>query len=369
MAVRNLVRVLREKIPGKRIVFSTITSTGNQIVQGFAGDNDFVLFLPFDLSFIVRKVIRRVNPRFFIIVETEIWPNLISSLYEKRIPIVVVNGRISDRSFRGYKIFKLFLGPLLNRVSLFCVQTENDRARLLFLGVSADKIRVTGNMKFDNPLIGGLASPDSCRSKLNLQSADRLFVAASTHSGEEEVILRAYKKLLIDCPSLKLLIAPRHPERTNEIEKVIIRYGFIPCRLIMPRNSPIPISKKNVFILNSVGQLLSYYYIADIVFVGGSLADRGGHNILEPACLGKPVLFGPHMFNFRDIVEIFLAQNAALLIHDADELEEKIRGLLKNPQMVEAITQRAKEIMNKNCGATQKNLEGILALYPQSEQD
>jgi len=248
------------------------------------------------------------------------------------------------------------------------------------IGVSRDKIRITGNMKFDfKDYTDFKKDCTDYKQKLGLESKERLFVAGSTHHGEEEIILSVYKKLLDDFSDLKLLIAPRHPERTEDIEKVVIKYGLNPVRVsqlarptLRVGNPPVnqlnrptgqPANRLTVFILDTIGQLLSFYTIADIVFVGGSLIKKGGHNILEPAAQEKPVLFGPYMFNFRDIAELFLKNQAAILVHNQEELKEKIKYLLCHPLIMGEMGEIAKNLILQNQGATLRNSKLIIDLY------
>ena len=366
MAIRGLVQDLRSILRDKQFVISTITSTGNKIVKGMAREGDFITYLPLDFGFVTKKVIDKINPSLFIIAETELWPNLISYLNHKKIPIIVVNGRISDRSLRGYLSIKFITRHILNKITLFCVQTHSDRERLMRLGVVKDKIRVTGNMKFDGKADSKKDYFDAKR-KLDIKSNELLFVAASTHPGEEEIILRVYRELLSAFPFLRLLLVPRHPERAAAVTGLTKKFNFYAERLSFS-NETTPAGRAGtgrdrqettVFILDTVGELLSFYNIADIVFVGGSLVKIGGHNILEPAALGKPVMFGPYMFNFRDIADLFLSEKAALLVHNQEELKENIKYLLNTPSEIKALSQRAKELILQNQGATEKNVELI----------
>lgn len=360
MAVRGLVEELKKLYPEKKLVISTVTTTGNKIAQGIAGKTDFVTYLPLDLSFIVRRVIDKINPSLFIIAETELWPNLVSYLYRKRIPSVTVNGRISDGSFRGYLSIKFLVKPILNKINIFCVQTACDAQRLMRLGVARDKINITGNMKFDLKDYRDLKKDyTDYRSRLGLMPNEKLLVAGSTHPGEEEIILGVYKELRLDFSHLKLLIAPRHPERNKDIIKIISRFGFRSVFVSGLASECATCKASPVFILDVMGQLIYFYSIADIVFVGGSLVKRGGHNILEPASLEKPILFGPYMFNFRDIAELFLTNQAAILVNNREQLKAKIKELLGNPAEALQLGQRAKELILKNTGATKRNLDLI----------
>ncbi len=364
MAVRGLIEGLRKTFPGKRLVISTVTPTGNKIVQGFSRENDFLTYLPLDFSFITARVIEKINPSLVIIVETELWPNLILNLSKKDIPVLLVNGRISDRSFQGYLRAKFLFKPVLDKVSLFCVQSGRDAERLMRLGVSEGKIRITGNMKFDitdSSLSYGQAgsSDTGLKQSLGIVPEEKIFVAGSTHPGEEEIILSAYKNLLNRFSGLKLLLAPRHPERAAGVEKIITGYGFQPLRISRLATASIADNINTVFLLDTVGQLNSFYRIADIVFVGGSLVKKGGHNILEPAFLAKPIISGRHMFNFRDIADLFVNNDACVLVNNARELESAVANLLDNPARSKELGAKAKELIAQNQEATLKNLECV----------
>ena len=381
MAVRHLIEDLRAAYPDKKLVISTVTTTGNKIAKGIAREGDFVPYLPLDLSFIIRGVVDKIQPSAFVLVETEIWPNLISYLYRKNIPIVVVNGRISDASFNGYLGIRFLLKPVLNKINLFCVQTERDAERLIRLGAAKNKLEITGNMKFDIgdytpacrqagifPLKRDPASREKrdytdYKIKLGLKAEEKLFVCGSTHPGEEEIILEVYKNLCNDYPDLRLLIAPRHPERASEIARLIKKFGFEVIRIsLLNRRTGEPANRRTVFVLDTVGQLMNYYCLADFVFVGGSLIKKGGHNILEPASQEKPILFGPYMFNFRDIAGLFIENKACILVHNRDELSLSIRDLLNNPAGMATLGKRAKELILENQGATKRNLGCIKKL-------
>lgn len=378
LASRMLLDGLHSEYPEKQILISTVTPTGNKIAFSIAKERDFVIYLPLDVSFIVKYVLGFINPSVFIIAETEIWPNLISCLKKRNIPVIVVNARISDGSYRGYRLIKFLLKPILDKINLFCVQTKADYLRLLNLGVEKERIKITGNMKFDSTDYTDKKNTDytDYKLKLCLKDTDKLLVAGSTHPGEEEIILNVYRELLAEFPGLKLLIAPRHPQRSKEIEKIAASYGFNnvlvsrlagepvnrlteePVKPRVTRGSPAghPLT---IFILDTIGQLMNFYAIADIVFIGGSLIKKGGHNILEPAVYGKPIIFGPWMFNFRDIASLFLKHKASLLVHSEGELKEGMKNLLNNPAAAQELGRRAKELIAQNQGAAIKNLENI----------
>jgi 3-deoxy-D-manno-octulosonic-acid transferase len=361
MSVKRLIHELKTEYPGKQIILSTVTATGNQVAKSIADANIFLLYLPFDLSFVVNSVISRINPCFFVIAETEVWPNLIRCLYKKHIPIVIVNARISDASVKGYSAVKFLLKPVINKVNLICGQSEHDAKRFQeALGAQANKIKVTGNMKFDFSIPSMRESVDSVlRKDLGMHPVDKLLVCGSTRPGEEEILIGVYKSLLSKFPGLKLVIAPRHPDRSREISLIVSKSGFnsvfvsrLPYECASCLTHP-------VFILDTIGNLLEFYKTADIVFVGGSLARLGGHNIVEPAIFSKPVIFGPHMFNFRDISGLFLKENAGIMVRNEEELKESITMLLESPQASRGFGERARGLIQRNQGATLRNMGEI----------
>ncbi len=360
LVIRDLLSQLRSVYPEKQFVISTVTPTGHKIAEGLITKTDLLIYLPLDFSFIVSSVIRRIKPSLVVIAETEIWPNFISCLYQNKIPVVIVNGRISDSSFGGYRKIKFLIRPVLNKVSLFCVQALQDSFRLKALGVAIDKIKISGNMKFDIKTDSRSAQDYSVyRQELQISEQDSLLVAGSTHAGEEEALIDVYKRLLNDFPRLKLLIAPRHTQRSQQLGQVISNAGFRPVFISTAIKECPSCCARSVFVLDEIGRLLDFYNAADIVFVGGSLVKKGGHNILEPASLKKPVVFGPQMFNFRDIANLFLEHHAALKALDVNDLELKIRELLSNKEFARQMGQRAFSLLEQSRGATTRNLELI----------
>lgn len=367
IAIKGLVTELRKIYPQKKIVISTVTATGNKVARGLINKGDFLTYLPLDFSFIISGVLKRIDPCVFIIAETEIWPNLISCLYKQRIPVVTVNGRISDRSYSGYRAIKLCIRPILRKVSQFCVQSAVDASRLENLGVEKENIRRTGNVKFDiNFEAAAGINVLAYRQKLWLAQDDKLLVCGSTHPKEEELIFKTYKELSIAFPKLKLLIAPRHPQRGKDIGSLAAGNGFMPIYISSIIGSCPTCINKAVFILDFIGELFNYYSAADIVFIGGSMVKTGGHNILEPVSLKKPVIFGPYMFNFRDISELFLKNKAAIMVSDCDELTGEIKEILSNPPAAKEMVERAYGLIIANRGATIKNIQVIEQLIKRS---
>jgi len=359
LALKGLLKVLRDTYSTKSFVISTVTPTGNKIARDLAADKDIVIYLPLDFSFIVKKVVGRINPQVFLLAEAEIWPNLLSCIHKKGIPIIMVNGRISEKSFRRYSIIKPLIRRLLAKVKLFCVRTASDSQRLIGLGVAKEKVHVTGNMKFDNiPALN--LHIDREAGLLALKEDERLLVAGCTHPGEEEIILRVYKRLKEQFSELRLLLAPRHPKRAGELENLCKSLGFAPIKTsCLAELADQKELSKSVFILDTLGQLTTFYALADLVFVGGSFVNKGGHNIIEPASLSKPVIFGPIMYNFHDIAELLTNNNAAVQVRSEQDLAEGLKKLLQDPKEAERLGNTAREIVLKQRGATLRTIQLI----------
>lgn len=363
MAGRVLCEALVERYPDKRLVVSTITKTGNEIAKRLLEDRATILYLPVDISVVVNKVFDRIRLEVFVIIETEIWPNLILTLHKKEIPVILANGRISSRSYGRYRKIKFLMKGILDRMTLFCMQSGEYSERIERMGAPPEKISVTGNMKFDTAGRGPLEMLDTeaIRSDLSLKKNELLLIAGSTHRPEEEKILKVYRELLNSSPNLRLLIAPRHIERMQEIEKIVRRFGFMPVKTstLANREGLAGGRKTPVLLLDIMGRLSQLFSAATIVFMGGSLMRKGGQNILEPAVFSKPILFGPHMFNFNDIAQAFLRDDAACMVKNEGELFKSLDYLLKNSQRRQELGDHARLLIEKNKGATERNLKAI----------
>lgn len=367
---KRLVPLLRLKYPDDRIVFSTITKTGNDLAKKLFAKDAVIIYFPLDLSFIVRRVVGIINPKLYVMVETEIWPNVIKEVSGRNIPSIMINGRISDRSFGKYKLARRFLKSTLARISQFSMQSKTDAERITSLGAPTDAVCVTGNMKFDVDVLMGTESSHKLKELMALTDEDQLLVAGSTHKGEEEMLINAFKELIEEFPRLRFLIAPRHIERTGEVEHAIKEAGFASHRISELKWARNPIRVRSlgddhgddIFILDMIGQLNDAYDLASIVFVGGSLIRHGGQNPIEPAILEKPVLFGPHMFNFREITALLLERSAAVQVADAGSLTAGLRRLLDDPKLRSELGRNAKDVIFANRGATSRNLDAISGL-------
>ena len=356
LAVKNFTQKLHEKFPDKKIVLSTTTKTGNATANKVISGDILKFYFPLDFSFIVKKVIDAINPCCFVVMETELWPNLISVLSKRNIPIILINGRISDKSFKGYKRIKFLFGSILKKINIFCMQTARDAERIETLGACNSKIKVTGNMKFDVEILPGLGC---LKKNLGLEEPSKLIIAGSTHPGEEEVVLAAYKDLLKSFSDLELLIAPRHAERSKTIKKLSEKYGF-KTRFLSERRRPKP--KNTVLILDTLGCLGRLYSLSELVFIGGSLVKKGGHNLVEPAIYGKPIVFGPYMSNFRSMAKLFLENKAAIQVHDKTDLLDIFRTLLNDKEKRDALGLNARNLLNGSSGATDKNVGEVMQL-------
>ncbi|UCD15351.1 MAG: 3-deoxy-D-manno-octulosonic acid transferase [Candidatus Omnitrophota bacterium] len=357
--IGTLIKKLNETV-NYPIVISTTTLTGNIIAKKKYSQKGEVIFFPFDISFVLSRVIKLINPEIFIAVETEIWPNLFYHLKKKNIPIVIVNGRISNKAFRQYKYVKPFIKRTLDSCNYIGVQNQFYKQRFVSLGCKEEKITISGNMKFESLSFdeNRLLEVKNKFTPLLKSNLKILITAASTHHPEEEIILDIYKDLIKTSQNTFLLIAPRHIKRVPAIEKTALSLGFNPVR-ISKLESPPP-EDKNVFILDIIGELIYFYSISDICFVGGSLIKHGGQNILEPIYFLKPTVFGPHMDNFADITEVVLNKGAGIKVTDPQKLKEVFLELIKDTSLRNNLRCKCIEVFQGEKQSLEKNLHLIL---------
>ena len=357
--LKNFIQKLKEYYDYP-VLISTTTLTGNRVAKKNLSGLGEIIFFPLDISFIMQKIIRRINPKIFIAVETEIWPNLLFQLKKRGIPSVIINGRISDRAFSRYLKIKHLIKNAINLFNFIGVQNESYKNRFLTLGAKEEKLVKSGNMKFEsiNPDQRLLRQTKEKYTALLKKQNNLLITAASTHDPEEEIILSAYKELKNKHGNISLLIAPRHVERATLIEKSILKYGFTPARI--SKINLAAADKDCVFILDTVGELLYFYSLSDINFVGGSLSAYGGHNILEPIYFLKPTCFGPHMDNFKDIEQIVLDKKAGIKVKDAAELKKVLFELVNEESQRNYLRSRCLEVFEQEKAALGKNLEIII---------
>jgi len=328
-AAAPLVEAIRRRWPEMAIVMTTVTPTGARIIGERLGEAVTHRYFPLDLPGSVRRALDAVRPRLFIGIETELWPNLLKELSARGIPSMIANGRISDRSFGRYRLVRPFMRRMLRCVTVFGMQSPEDARRIMALGAPAERVVVTGNLKAD--LQPEPPGGDALWNRLlSLEATDQLWIAGSTHRGEEAVVLDVWQRLRARFRHLVLLLAPRHPERVEEVEQLVRERGLTPVRrTALPRQY----QRGAVIILDTVGELAASYQAADVVFVGGGLVAAGGHNMLEPALRRKPVLFGPYTSNFRESAELVLQSGGGQVVRDAGELERAIARLLEDPAL------------------------------------
>jgi 3-deoxy-D-manno-octulosonic-acid transferase len=349
-----LVEGIRRRWPELGVVASTITPTGARIVAERLAGRAVHRYFPVDLPGPVRRALDAARPRFFIAIETELWPNFLRALAARRIPAMIANGRISDRSFRRYRRVRWLMRRVLANVSVFAMQSEEDARRIIALGAPPERVVVTGNLKSD--LLPGASDDSEWRQRLGLDAGDRLWIAGSTHRGEEALVLDAFVHAKARCPGLALLLAPRHPERAGEVEELIRALGLTAARRSrLPQDA----ARAAVTILDTVGELAQLYALAEVVFVGGSLAPVGGHNMLEPAMRGKPVLFGPHTSNFREGAELLQMSGGGLVVKDGDELARELTRLLEDRDLAHRMGQAARDAFAGRQGAVSATLDLI----------
>ena len=356
LAVSEVVGQLRRRFPRYRVVVSTTTATGQKLATKHFGE-DSVFYFPLDFAFAIRPYVSALQPQLIVLAETEFWPNFLRLAHASGARVAVVNARISDRSRPGYRRFRFILKRVLRNIDLFLAQTSEDASRLSDIGAPADRVQVSGNLKFDvsvpelPPIVASL--------RANFQQggagAGPVVVCGSTVEGEEELLLRAFENVLASHPQAVMILAPRRPERFNEVAQLLEQLGVRFWRRSLWSGDAIG---GGVFLVDSIGELASLYALADVAFVGGSLVPRGGHNIIEPAQYGVPIMVGNHTENFRDIVSLFQNQDAVRVVGPA-EFPVVLMDLLSNEGERIALGRRGGEALRSQMGATEKTLRAL----------
>jgi 3-deoxy-D-manno-octulosonic-acid transferase len=367
-AARPLAARLKQQFPHHALVISTITLTGQNLARNvFRTQAESVFYFPFDWRWSVRRALKAINPVAVLIMETELWPNFLRECKAREIPVALVNGRISRQSYGRYVLIKFFLRRVLASLSIAVMQSEADAERLLALGMPSDKLFTAGNLKFDAN--GGSDSRETTieiAERFGLRSEVPLVLAASTHAPEEEIVLESFKQLRTQQPA-RLMIAPRHPERFNEVAALIQNSGLRwTRRMNIPEAGD---SYTDVILLDTIGELPATYSLAAVVFVGGSIVDRGGHNVLEPAVAGSAVVTGAHTHNFHAIMELMEQADAVIKLpavagKDATrELTNVLSRLLADPDERARLALRAKQLVAENQGAAERTLRLVAPLF------
>ncbi len=361
IAAAPLIRELLVRYPGLPITVTSMTPTGSERIQALFGDKIQHCYLPYDLPWACARFFRHIQPRLALIMETELWPNHIHQCAKRGVPVVLANARLSERSAHGYARFAKLTAPMLAELSLIAAQTEAEAERFRQLGARPGCVEVTGSIKFD-------LSVDSQLQVRASQLRDEwgatqrpVWIAASTHAGEDEIILAAHRQLLASFPQALLILVPRHPERFASVFELCKREGFASVRR---SQGEAVTAQTQVLLGDTLGELLFLYALADLAFVGGSLVENGGHNLLEPAALGKPLLSGPHLFNFLEIAAQLRSAGDLLQVQDAAELQEQLQRLFAEPQQAAQMAMAGLAVLRANQGALARLLAGLARLLP-----
>ena len=354
-AALPLIEALMRRYADSRFVITTFTPTGSERVKHLLGDRVFHVYVPYDLTSAVKRFLDRVKPRLAVVMETEIWPNLFITCAERRIPIVIANARLSERSLRGYWPIQPLARRAIRCASMVAAQSTSDYERLIALGAEPEHVIIAGNLKFDIAIPEGVDT----RGAAFREAAGRerpVWIAASTHEGEEMAVLKAHAEVLRRFPDALLLIAPRHPERFRPVEHAVRSLGFVAGSY---GADAMPAPAQQVFVIDAMGRLMPFYAAAGLAFVGGSLAPIGGHNVLEPAALGTPVLVGPHTFNFAEITASLIEQGGAQRVPDGAALGAAVLELLRDDARRGAMGRAAQQVFERERGATGRLLQLI----------
>ncbi len=361
VAVTPLVNELHRRHPECRLVVSTVTETGREAVEHrLAGVADHC-YAPLDFPWVVSRFIERLQPCLYLFVETELWPNLLWHLGRRGVPTVLVNGRLSSSSFarQQWAPVRSFYRTMLQTLTLCLMQSDRDVDRIIALGAEASRVRRTGNIKFDQPILA-FTETGATRAHLGLQETEQLFVAGSTHPGEEETLVECYRSLVTQYPSAVLLLAPRHIERAESVEAMIRARGLaVQRRSTIRQAGALQSTGPRALVLDSRGELAAIYREAVVAFVGGTLVPIGGHNLLEPAQWAKPVLFGPYTDHCAEIADLLIQAGGGRRVLQGEDLTQQVMALFSDDEERERMGRSARQVVERNQGALQQTLEAI----------
>lgn len=363
LSLQNLIREIKAVHPDWEVGFSALTNTGYKVAAARLLEADHIFFVPFDFAGIVRRYFRRLKPDLLVLTESEFWPRLLREARRFACPVLLANGRISNRTFHRLSRFRRGAGILLGNISRFLVQTAGDKERLEKIGVNPDLITVSGNLKCETRL-PAFKSEDIQKLKkdLSISEGKKIVVAGSIHKGEEDRLFQAFREARKTEQDVLLVLAPRHPEKFGNGNSAFWNASFVVCRKTNIR----PGQSWDILVLDTIGELARFYALSDVAFIGGSLISHGGQNLLEPAFYGKPVFFGPHMENFAALAEEFVRSGAAKIVETQDELTSMF--LIRNPEALKRMGERAKETLASLQGATGKTLSAIESLMAHGDQ-
>jgi 3-deoxy-D-manno-octulosonic-acid transferase len=361
-AAKTIIKELQNKFTNFEIIISTTTDTGYARATNIFGENFKVFYFPFDFSWIMSRAFRNIRPAICLLMEQEVWPNFVQTAQRSNVPVVVVNGRISDKGFARYKKAKFISKIIYKKVTLILAQTEEYAQRFITIGTPAEKVIVTGSLKYDTAQITDkVDGADTLAAQLNIGD-ERLWIAGATGPGEEKIILDVFKDLTArqQFKDLRLAIVPRKPERFDEVAQLIKDAGFYFVRYSDIKNTNYKSSDKTPVILgDTMGDLRKFYSLSNIIFVGRSLVPMGGSDMMEAAALGKPTIFGPHAFNFRQTVDALIQDEGAVMVQDEQDLLQTMQKCLTDADFAQKIAQNGRQVIKKNQGATQKTITEI----------
>jgi 3-deoxy-D-manno-octulosonic-acid transferase len=357
LSLQNLIRKIKAAHPDWEVGFSALTNTGYRVAAAKLLEADHLFFIPFDFAGIVRRFLKRLNPNLLVLTESEFWPRLLREARRRACPVLLANGRISNRSFRKFSRFRKLAGILLGNITRFLVQTAGDKERLEKIGVNPELVMVSGNLKCETRLpVFENKDIQKLKKDLSISEGKKVVVAGSIHKGEDDRLFRAFREARRTEKDILLVLAPRHPEKFDKENKAFWNDSFVVRRKTQLRGG----QSWDILILDTIGELARFYARSDVAFIGGSLVSHGGQNLLEPAFYGKPIFFGPHMENFAALAEKFVLSGAAKFIETQDDLTSMF--LLKDPEALKRMGERAKEALASLQGATEKTLSAIESL-------
>ncbi|MDA0149380.1 lipid IV(A) 3-deoxy-D-manno-octulosonic acid transferase [Vibrio sp. LaRot3] len=355
IAAVPLIRELQNKYPHKAITITTMTPTGSAQVTKIFGDTVQHCYLPYDLPCAMQRTIKRLKPELVIIMETELWPNMIHQLKQKEIPTLLANARLSARSAKGYGKVSKLVKPMLGEMTAIAAQYQADGQRFLDLGLPENKLHVTGSVKFDIEVTEAITTQVTAL-KTQLGDPRPTWIAASTHQGEDEIILEAHKEILKQYPNALLILVPRHPERFNKVSNLITNQ-----QLTSQNKSELQSlsAETQVLLGDTMGEMMSMFGVSNAAFIGGSLIERGGHNPLEPAAFGLPLTMGPHVFNFASVCDMLSDNQALATVENSQQLTEQILTWFNDPTLAQQDGEKALNVLKLNQGALKRHLDII----------
>ena len=360
-AAAPIVASLKAKRPKAQVIFSTSTETGQGMARNLVKEADAFIYFPLDIPFAVNRMLGLVRPDVFVLVETELWPNFLAACRTKNIKVLMVNGRISPRSFRQYRLTRFFWKPVLRHIAEAGMITNIDADRIRQMGLDDPKIRVLGNAKYD--ALAAMASPvlhENIAGRFNVRPDEKFWVAGSTHAGEEEIVIHVYRELLSHYPDLRLILVPRHIERTGDILSLLRQNGFRDVITVTEIQNGRERDKERVVVVDVIGELFKVYSLAEVVYCGGSLAPKGGQNILEAAAWGKVIFYGPSMEDFSQEAALLEDVGAGIRIHNARELLQGILQGLADPQGFHLRGERGQAVVRANMGAAERYAQMVI---------